>query len=232
MNSFGLERIDNINIPQSVLSHRFISKIRDELNSRTRSELISQPVFGTQNTQKPELYGWTGSVPSHVDNKGHCYFVVLDTPSNALLGAEYSETLSVSVGDIICMNDYTPHWVEQEGSSIAIFVGAYSERCDKRAVAMLKEAVLLLAKHVYYGAPRHLSAPLAKDECFCLTENKPENSESVIEDAGVYIKKISDAEKSNDFIERCSVNNCENPACVLDHHYPYMADKNLCLDHY
>ena len=39
-----------------------------------------------------------------------------------------------------------------------------------------------------------------------------------------------EAEKQGLKIITCSY--CDKPAVSLDHHYPYMADQNLCAEHY
>lgn len=228
MKDFGISKIASLAISEGILAHRFVKELSESLDYRSDAELISSPVFGTANTKSPELYGWTGSVPSHVDNKGYCYFVLLSGPENILLGADHSETVQLKVGDVVCMNDFTPHWVEQTGSSIALFVGAFTHRCDENALNLIKIGLKQLEERSYYGAPHYHGRSLQEDECFAMCKTPPPFSTSSFDDFSLYRKLLVDAKKDGDFIEMCGKSGCNNHASKLDHHYPYAAEQNLC----
>lgn len=231
MKSFGLAKIASLSISDAILNHRFVTELIESLSSREPSELVSSPVFGTQNTKSPELYGWTDSVPGHVDNKGYCYFILLHGPEGAKLGADHSETITFNQGDVICMNDFTTHWVEQTGTSVALFVGAFDHRCDDHALDLIKIGLKQLEEREYYGAPHYHGRTLQKDECFAMCKTPPPFSSPAFEDISLYRKLLVDAQKDGDFIETCNHEGCDNHACKLDHLYPYDAEKNKCLEH-
>jgi len=231
---FGIEKLTSFDIPNDALNHRFVKEIREDLDARNTENKLLDPVFGTSNVKKPELYGWSGSVTPHVDNKGYCYILILELDGKSVLSADHSDDIDLVRGDIICLYDYTHHSIEQTGNSIAMFVGAFNERCDEFAIAQLADGLIRLITHDYYNAPRYLGREIRSDECIVsLIGASSKRRDTLYSDdySESAIKLIVDAKSDGDHIETCSTEGCGNYAISLDEHYPYFSCKNTCREH-
>lgn len=219
----AIERIFEIFVPESVSAHSNVTLISESLRARVDLD-DNDRVIGTQNTQKPELYGWVGDIDWHVDNKGDVYFLVL-SDSKGTLFAEGEAPISYSQGDVIRMNDFTRHKVEQTGLAVGLFIGAFECGDDDKAISALQNAVELLAANNpddYGKAPRWEGSPLQDGECYVWHFDEELQFERTL---------LERATGTQGMIITCSHLGCDCPASEIDHHFPYMDDNNLCTTH-
>lgn len=219
----AIELISEIFVPESVSAHPNVTQICNSLRARVDLD-DDDRVIGTQNTQKPELYGWIGNIDWHVDNKGDVYFLIL-SDSTGVLFAEGETPISYSQGDVIRMNDFTRHRVEQNGLAVGLFMGAFEYGDDTKAINALTEAVSALTeqyKSNYDNAPRWEGSPLQDDECYIWHFDEECNYERTL---------LERATDTQGMILTCSHDGCTKPASEIDHHFPYMSDQNRCTTH-
>lgn len=218
-----LKHITTLPIAHQVREHRFLRGLRKQL-SRIQPDEI--PVFGTANRRTPELYGWHGSVASHVDNKGLVYLLILDSPIIQISCGDTS--ISASEGMLLCLDDRTLHQTVQpaNSNSIALFIGAFDERCDDFAVEQLSLALDQLSTGEYIEALRPVRVPLCRDECYAIP-----GEEDSIDITPTQICRLSNALRDNKHVIRCAHPDCDEPAAVIDSHYPYYQDLNRCRKH-
>lgn len=208
--------IGNIKIPISVLAHRFLNELITELSSDgNQLKNSTDRVFGTHNTQKPELYGFIGDIESHIDNKGFVYFMPLNDIEGTFYNAE-GENIHYRQGDVIRMDDRIMHGVRQNGYVAAMFIGAFEQPKDDTALKLFNEAICQLSnKDSYKKAPRWLNAPIANDECYKLVGDHGERD--LITNTNEPIL--------------CSTQCCNDVAIKLDSKFPYFWDYNFCKKH-
>jgi len=209
-------KVANINIPNNVYKHRFYKELDKILSSYDMGAKTSMDrVFGTHNTHKPELYGFVGHIEPHRDNKGIVYFM----PLNDVKGIFYNsdgESIDYKQGDVIRMDDRVMHGVYQKGHVVAMFIGAFDFHQDHKVIELFNRAITQLSDgNSYKTAPRWLSAPIARDECFELEDLEP-------------VRNL--LQHANEPI-LCSVDECNKVAVKLDNKFPYFWEYNLCHIH-
>lgn len=215
-----IHRLACLHVPESVLQHRFVQRV---LTDTARLD-AAEPVIGTRNTQQPELYGWKGSVPSHQDDHGYVYFLVLSGGAGVVFsGSEQSQLCN---GHVYCLDDRVPHGTRQDGVSVALFVGAFPQRCDHAALALLQLGLDALARGDY-DAPRSAQSlrSLAEDECFYL--HWPSGGGDCTTEVTLLSRRQGEG---LDFVP-CGVSGCSLPAVQLDHYFPYCDDGCVCVHH-
>ncbi|MGE4243660.1 hypothetical protein [Ramlibacter sp.] len=214
--------VGRIEVPPTVVAHRFHREaLANAMLAATREE-ESDRVVGTENTKRPELYGWGQNVGRHVDNTGFMYLVPLSLEHSVLYAlhkGDFAEQM-LRVGEVVRLWDFAPHWTEDRAPVVSAFVGSFDEPCDEHALQLLAGAVAALARGDYFGAPRVASGMqiLLDDECFATAD---------FESAAVTL--IADAKRQRRFVIPCA--QCNRPAHVLDHHWPYEWSLNACRDH-
>jgi hypothetical protein len=219
----AIEKIAHIDIPDAALKHDNVKQVTDFLISRTELDDLDR-VIGTQNTKKPELYGWVGDIDWHVDNQGDVYFVILSNNSGVLF-AENESPIQYSQGDVIRMNDFTRHKVEQSGEAVGLFIGAFECGDDMLAIDALKTALDSLTERSiesYGRAPRWEGGPLHDYECYVWHFDEELDLERTLH---------ANALGTQGMILMCSHGGCSKHASQIDHHFPYMDDNNLCATH-
>lgn len=223
-----LEVIGRIDIPESVLSHRFVIEALACAHVLGQNEDSKERVVGTENTKKVELYGWAPNVDCHVDQTGLVYLLALNEGKGTVNCWNENPPTSddpVSVwmpaGTVVRLNDYMPHWTEDDQCRVCAFLGSFREPCDAAAIALLQESVQALARGDYYGAPRVREGfrALRPDECLV-----PNDAFDAYEPM-----LLADAQKQGKWFEPCS--ECDQPAVRLDNHWPYCTEYNRCAEH-
>lgn len=224
-----LEIVGRIDIPPSVLRHRFYLEALANTQVLQAKEDADAGVIGTWNTRECELYGWAPNVPPHRDNIGWVYGCLLDAgistvsarPGRLLSGGPFL-SIHVGVGDVFRLDDFAEHWTEDSGPRVAAFVGAFEEPCDELAIAELRRGISKLAAGAYYGAPRVRGGfrAVMDDECYVATDDHSDAELKLRAD-------LTPAERSR--LITCS--QCETPAVRLDQHWPYHWEMNVCREH-
>lgn len=82
-------------------------------------------IINTEQTRRPEYYGWYSPVPQHVDNTGFIYFIPFYIESKDVLVVDGIET-ELQVGAVYRLNDSVPHGSLGDGRVAALFNGSYS----------------------------------------------------------------------------------------------------------
>ncbi len=219
----AIEKIAHIDIPASVLKHANVTQVTDFLRASAELDDLDR-VIGTQNTKKPELYGWVGDIDWHVDNQGDVYFVILSN-NNGVLFAENEAPIHYNQGDVVRMNDFTRHKVEQNGEAVGLFVGAFKCGNDELAINALKKALGSLTEcsiKSYDRAPRWEGGPLHDYECYVWHFDEELDLERTLH---------TNATDTQGMILTCSHDGCNKHASQIDHHFPYMEDNNRCTTH-
>lgn len=222
----AIELVGRIEIPPTVLKHRFVREAEANAMLRHRKQDVRQQVVGTANTKACELYGWMANVDSHVDNTGFMYAAALNEGLSTIAAVEPGggwivSTVEVRQGDVFRLNDHCTHWTEEASYRVAIFVGSWDEPCDAHAVELLRAGVATLARGDYYGAPRVRDGfrALLPDECLV-----PNEAFTALEPA-----LLADAKAKGLLIEQCG--QCGKPAIRPDKNWPYFSDHSRCRDH-
>ena len=215
--------VGTLEIPASAANHKFSKHVEKRLGQLNPKADSRERVLGTTNTRQPELYGWLGNIPDHVDNQGFVYFMVIN-PASGVFYSKNSEAISYGKGDIIRMNDSVHHSVMSENVNVALFLGAFDKPCDDYALISFKEAVATLTAPLecsYETAPRYLAAdcPVDDDECYILHDDASKRT------------LIALAHQNGEFIIPCSFEGCTNYAAEIDHHFPYHWERNVCALH-
>lgn len=228
----GITYLANLEIPSKIREHRFYRQLEKSLAERKVESGIKEPVLGTHDVNRSELYGWYGSVPMHVDNKGIVYFVLLNDVKGVLM-AEGCEPIDYKKGSLIRMNDFVKHSVVQEGNAFALFVGVYDEPNDKQAIQTLRDGLQLLASDEdnYFEAPRYIGAKLEEDECMAYCATLPPALVPINRCENTYVMRIEDAKRIDALPLECSHDGCDRMATTLDHHFPFHWDYNCCDSH-
>lgn len=219
----AIEKIAHIDIPDAALKHDNVKQVTDCLVSRAELDDLDR-VIGTQNTKKPELYGWVGDIDWHVDNQGDVYFVILSNNSGVLF-AENETPIQYSQGDVIRMNDFTRHKVEQSGEAVGLFIGAFECGDDTLVIDTLKTALDSLTERSiesYGRAPRWEGGPLHDYECYVWHFDEELDLERTLH---------ANASGTQGMILMCSHEGCSKHASQIDHHFPYSDDNNRCTNH-
>lgn len=219
----AIEKITHIDIPPAALKHANVTQVSDFLLASAELDDLDR-VIGTQNTKKPELYGWVGDIDWHVDNQGDVYFVILSNNSGVLF-AENETPINYRQGDVIRMNDFVRHKVEQNGEAVGLFVGAFECGNDELAINALKTALSNLTEcgiKSYDSAPRWEGGPLHDYECYVWHFDEELDLERTLH---------ANASDTQGMILVCSHEGCSKHASQIDHHFPYMDDNNLCANH-
>lgn len=222
--SSGLVIVDHLDVPEAVLSHRFVAEGLRLLATVADEDDFRDRVIGTgKATRKAQLYGWAKDTAEHQDKTGVIYGVCL-TPGNSKLFARAGEDNSapvleveLSVGAVFRLDDYLPHWTEDSGHRLAAFAGPYPEPNDSAALALLETGITHLAAGSYYDAPRVGLGyfQLQADECWATHDFQDRE-----------LMLIADAKERGHHILECSL--CEQPAAKIDHYWPFHFDQNLC----
>lgn len=221
-----LEIIGHLDVPASVMSHRFALEAYGcaKIMERNVEERESrEQVVGTKNTGKVELYGWAPMVDSHVDRTGYVYLCPLNEGRSTVnvLDGENAISVFIPIGTVVRLNDFVVHWTEDTGLRVCAFIGSFEKPCDYDALIALQSGIESLARGDYYGAPRVSPGfrALMPDECMAPNDTFDDYE----------LMLLSDAKKQKRWYERCS--QCESPAVRLDNHWPYFTDKNRCAQH-
>jgi hypothetical protein len=219
-----LEIIGNIDIPTSVMMHRFVREAlgcAHIMAKNVEGGDSREQVVGTANNKAVELYGWAPHVDSHADNTGFVYLVALNEGRSTVNVWADFEPISVwlPAGTVVRLDDRKMHWTEDD--RVRAFVGSFAEPRDDQALTQLQAGVTNLAKGDYYGTPRVSSGfrVLMPDECL-IPNAVYDNCDPML---------VADARKQRLRYERCT--HCKKPAVRLDHHWPYSQANNRCIDH-
>lgn len=212
--------VGRIDVPASVLAHRFYAEAKANALLRDR-EGVDERVIGTKNLQQVELYGWGSNVGRHVDKTGYVYLLPLTASPTSKVHCAGQHWLRVEPGRVIRLWDHAVHWTTDSGPCVCAFVGAYQEPDDEAALALLRSGVDALARGDYYGAPRVRGGfrVMMDDECLVATDD--------MSDAQTALH--ADALAQGRFVIPCS--RCERPAIRLDRHWPYHWESNRCRHH-
>lgn len=215
--------VGTLEIPNTAINHKFAKHVEKCLGQINPKDNPQERVLGTSNTRQPELYGWLGDIPEHVDNQGFVYFMVIN-PATGVFSSKNSESIPYGKGDIIRMNDRVHHSVISDNINVALFLGAFDKPCDDFASIAFKEAVEALTaptEFSYESAPRYLGVdcPIDDDECYVFLNDDSKRT------------LVTLALQNGDFIIPCSVEGCTNHAAEIDHHFPYEWEHNTCASH-
>lgn len=216
----ALAPVGVIQIPDTVLAHRFVVEIEAVVHVVTNSDEVGSPVAGTSNTKACELYGWGPDVAPHADRTGFVYLVCLNDGDSTLHALHDGEHTSVTLrrGEVVRLWDGAEHWTQDETARVAAFVGSFKEPQDAEALAVLTAGVGALGRGDYYGAPRCSPGFVVprKDECYVANW-----------EASTYEHMLlSDAKAQGRHIIECAC--CGAPAIRVDGHWPYFWDGNKC----
>lgn len=222
-----LEVVGHIDVPAGVMQHRFVIEAlacmrvlgeRREEDSKPGAEVV-----GTANTGEVELYGWLTNVPDHVDKTGFIYFVALNDGKSMVECIQGDQAYSVALqrGDVVRLNDHWQHWTIDTEERVCAFIGSYDEPCDEWAINRLTAGIEALDDGAYYGAPRvqHGFRVYGPDEC--LVPSGPDMQVQPMLLADAIAQKL-------DYVT-CS--ECDKPAAVMDHHWPYHTDCRCYAHH-
>lgn len=215
----ALEVIGMIDVPDQVLSHRFVKELSAVVEVVTDGDEDGSPVAGTDNTKSCELYGWGPNVAPHCDRTGFVYLVCLNDGVSQLHAVHHGNGFSVDLrrGAVVRMWDGAEHWTEDDGNRVAAFAGAFATPDDAKAMDVLTAGIGALSRGEYYGSPRCARGFIAllNDECYVADFGDCTYSPMLIDDAkekGLYIIDCA----------------CGAPAVRVDHHWPYSMDGCKC----
>lgn len=224
--TLALEIIGHIDVPASVQEHRFYKEVLGVTKVFTKkiaAKLSREPVIGTANSRRVELYGWAKNVAKHTDDSGFIYFVALNDADSIIVSKDDDKELIIDLpkGAVARMNDYKPHFTFDDKARVCAFLGSYKEPCDRLAIAKLTKGVNALAVGKYYGAPRvrHGFRAMLPDECYVMAKNFDQ----------VEMMLLKDAKKADRFIQTCGL--CKRLAVKIDSHFPYFLENNRCRNH-
>lgn len=209
-----------IQVPDLVMSHRFVREIEAVVQVVTEGDESGSPVAGTTNTKGCELYGWGPDVAPHADRTGFVYLVCLNDGESTLHTLQHGVHTQVALrrGAVVRLWDSAEHWTTDEVARVAAFVGSFSEPRDAVAMEVLSAGINALARGDYYGAPR--CAPgfvvLRQDECY-VADWEHSTYEHML---------LADAKAQGKHIIECA--HCGAPAIRIDDHWPYFWDGNKC----
>lgn len=220
------EVIGRIEIPDSVLKHRFVVEVEACAKMFESASDVHHQVVGTGNTRRCELYGWAPNVDAHVDRTGYVYLCCLNPGLGELVAWDMDDNteaavVELQVGAVIRLNDHVLHWTEDKGYRLAAFAGVWQWPADDEAMAILRGGIEALARGDYYGAPRVRPGfrILLADECLV-----PNAAHDELEPA-----LLADAKRRGLLIEQCG--QCRKPAVRPDRQWPYFRDQSRCRDH-
>ncbi|MBW6123103.1 hypothetical protein KZ843_09420 [Pseudomonas aeruginosa] len=223
----GLSIVGAIPIRAAVLQHRFALEGLAAIAVASEEEDPRKRVIGTSNQpDEVELYGWAQDITRHRDNSGWIYGVCLNPGRTRLFATDErtptpGETIEVelSAGTVFRLDDYFTHWTQDSGPRLAAFIGPFAQPCDDLALAKLREAIEQLAKGVYSLAPRVSGGfrVLLADECWATHDYESRS-----------LMLLADAKASNADVLCCA--ECDKPAAIIDHYWPYEQSANRCYD--
>ncbi len=216
----------SINVPRAVRNHRNFREAQAIAMALSDGKGSHHGgVIGTSNNKRAELYGWHNPVAPHIDNPKsdtYIYGAVLSGGRLKKIGLIDHDSGKVkyirpAVGEVFRVNDRYTHWTEGGSSTVAIFVGEYSEPCDYVAIELLQRGLARLANGVR-TAPRvsqGFRIP-AYDECYATNDFK--KTHLVHDDV---------AKRAGWVVAECG---CGNKAHRLDRLWPHDSYGNICLE--
>lgn len=217
-----LEIIGHIEVPDSVMDHRFIREAMACLQMLSTDDEARGRVIGTGNTGECELYGWCEDIPAHADRTGVIYIMGLNDGASVIHVDDQGETLEVTVerGTVARMNDHFTHWTTDTCARVCAFLGSLNTPDDDAAMAAFAESVAALARGDYYLSPRVSRGfrVLLDDECLAW---------NAADDDRVTVMLRADAEADPE-VQVLTCAECDRPATIIDHHFPYEWSGNLC----
>ncbi len=216
----------SVKIPRAVRDHRNFREAYAIATALMDGKGVSHGgVIGTSNNNRAELYGWHNPVAPHIDNPKadtYIYGTVLSRGKLKQIGLIDHDSGKVKyiqpgVGEVFRLNDRYTHWTEGGGSTVAIFVGEYSEPCDYVALELIQRGVNRLANGVR-TAPRVSPGFMipAEDECYATHDF--EKTHLVHDDV---------AKRDGWVIAECG---CGKKAHRLDRLWPHDSYGNICLE--
>ncbi len=215
----------HIDVPVKALQHRFVAETENRLRLAEAADDERERVVGTgRDNSAPQLYGWAANIAAHSDNTGYIYGVCLNEGVTKLHASRGDGVQPVTImlrqGDVFRLNDFVPHWTEDSQPRIAVMAGPFAEPCDELALQQLQEGLQALASGAYYGAPRMASGhvTLGADECWA-TRDFETSSIMLLEDA------------RREGLEVITCAECEEPAVVVDHYWPWHGEASRCGRH-
>jgi hypothetical protein len=221
--------LPGLSIGRNATSHTFVRECLEGVALMRRERSRTGRVIGTENTRRPELYGWANPVEPHMDNvqgdryvygmllRGRCEIFCLDPE----YGHQYSYHLTP--GAIFRLNDRLPHWTRGRTDSACIFVGCWPEPQDETAFELLARGLRRLESGTP-TAPRVAPGARALPGYVWIYNFRTNSPLHVRQAVAARIERAGD----NTWWLLATCAKCDKPAVTLDHHFPIYQDGNTC----
>lgn len=217
----NLQVIGKLHVPQSAKDHRFVL----ECLAAARTMEEGPGVLGTEDSGRPELFGWQPNVKPHVDMTGFVYFMPIISNGGFVCVSEFEGEeeicLPIQCGTVYRLDDRECHWTRDDSITVGLFLGSYDEPNDAGAMALLSAGLSALCDGLYYETPRvgFDFRVVMHDECLVQIGKSYE------------YQLISDAEKNSQSIVHCSQCGCSKHAVVVSRYFPSFPHENRCAEH-